>query len=131
MTGCDTGARVDLNDPELREWRAPRLDVTTLLDRLALFEAEAADEFVQLEAIGPRPTLPIVYERAFRDAGTLRATFRELFEFLEVEPIDLPIAHRKMRPWRFDEAVANPGEVAEVLRGTRFERLLDPDHAYA
>jgi hypothetical protein len=86
----------------------------------ALTGAEFSDAVLDELAIGGR-TFDLTYEELA--AGD---RLEDLQRWLGVAPVELRSEHRKLRRFPLDEAIENWDEVEAALRGTRFERYLDP-----
>jgi hypothetical protein len=95
-------------------------------DRKPLIEylEDYADRFTELDRLlGPREVLRLTYEEHIAEDPV--CGYREVCRFLGTEPESVRISYAKTNPFPLSEIVINLDDVARVLRGTRFEWMLD------
>jgi hypothetical protein len=97
-------------------------DSKPLLDYLADYD-ERMDEWERLLAAGRRAVLRLSYEQDIEDDPAVAG--RRIFEFLGVRDPGLPVRYRRTNPFPLRELIVNFDEVRALLRGTRYEWMLD------
>lgn len=96
-----------------------RLRTDNLISRLNQLAVEVEQERQQISG---KPHIEICYERLCDD---LESSIRDILDFIEVpwsKAMKVPM--KKVNPDRLDQILENYEEVAEVLRGTRYELFL-------
>lgn len=114
------------NDPDFRrsesvEFKPVHIKLDSMLETLARFESQRRE---LKELAKPfEHSMTIEYERFNNDHQTL---VNEILQFLAVDP-DCKLASKfqKKTPQSMQESVANYGEMARLVTGTPFERMLD------
>jgi hypothetical protein len=106
-----------------------RIDIANMLATLELLSQERKYEHSLMQSLSGNPTFHIRYEDAYTNAETLRGMLKQVFEFLEVPPIDTLSnqrnSQRKILPKRIEEIVENYDEVVEAIRPTCYAQYLD------
>jgi hypothetical protein len=106
--------RIDVDDLRIDRDRKP------LLDYLEDYERQ----FARLdEALQGRPVLRLTYEEDIAEDPT--RAYRRCCEFLGIEPRPAEVAFGRTNPFPLREILTNADEVAEALRGSPFEWMID------
>ena len=97
--------------------------IFAMMDVIDRENRELADMLTEL----PPDRVRIVrYDEFYRDEATRRRIMGKIFAFLGVRLFETEIRMKKLITVPAAEMIANRAECAAVLRGTRFEGMLDP-----
>lgn len=102
-----------------------KIDVAGMLKTLDTLHQESEDECRLIGSLKGNPVLELRYEDTYRDDQTLRKMTRQVFEFLDVSPIDYVSHHRKILSRKLEDIVENHDELREALTSTRYAHYLD------
>jgi len=101
------------------------LDCVETIRELDVLQAERERELAILEKMSNAPQFGIKYEDYFSSRERAAEINLELQEFLGVPGQLLSSPYRKILPEGIQDTVENYREIAEALRGSRYETFLD------
>ncbi|MEO0947433.1 MAG: hypothetical protein AAFY11_04685, partial [Cyanobacteria bacterium J06641_5] len=96
-----------------------------VLQKLDVLHKESEYEHKLLQSLSKNPILHLSYEDSFSSPESLQAMARQVFEFLEVPPIEETSNQRKTLSNSLDQIVENYEELVEALQTTRYAQYLD------
>ncbi|MBV9873069.1 MAG: hypothetical protein JO214_20840 [Frankiaceae bacterium] len=105
--GADRGA-VMVDIPDLLHWMNRRIEL-------------AADEAAALADV---PHHPLTYEHDLQEAAAWPATMAGVFEYLDLEPLEVSSALRRTNPGPLPRLITNYGEVAAAVTSAGYARYL-------
>lgn len=100
------------------------LDPEETLNSLTLAKQFLDEKMTRLQQLDPGRVLHISYEQLFESQASQERYKDQLFEFLEVEKLDVKSKHRKLSSDDLPSLIENYEEIQSLLRGTEFEQYL-------
>lgn len=101
------------------------LDLPYVLSQLEIYERELNDHAQMANELPPEQVLNIRYEDLFLDRDSTNHYLKQVFEFLNVTPINEASDHRKILSDRLPDIIENYDELASTLQDTRFAVFLE------
>jgi len=96
-----------------------------MIGRLETIEAENAALETQLSALPADRVLRLDYTDLYSGETRTRETMQQVYDFLDVPGIEPEIRMKKVVKKNPLDAIENREEILAVLRGTRFEALVE------
>jgi hypothetical protein len=101
---------------------AVRVDPEDLLHWMQRREHAGADEAAALARV---PHLALTYEHDLQEPGRWPTTMKQVFDFLDLEPVEVSTNLHRTNPGRLDELVTNYDEVRAAVTKAGYARYLD------
>ncbi|MDM8564089.1 sulfotransferase [Candidatus Halobeggiatoa sp. HSG11] len=105
--------------------RKVNIDLAKMMTNLNAISKEVADEQNILKQLQNHRLITIKYEDYFADEKSILAQNKQVFEFLDEEPIHLTSKHKKILPHSWRDQIENYDEFCDCLANTEYHQYLD------
>ncbi|MGB3512434.1 MAG: hypothetical protein WBA93_24985 [Microcoleaceae cyanobacterium] len=115
-----------INKTEEKKNQKIYLKPEEVIQKLEVYEAEIEEQMSLIAELSPEKVFNIRYEDLFDSSDESQAYYaREIFQFLEVEPISTKGSHKKILSNNLSDLIDNYDELYSVIKNTRFVKYFE------